>query len=370
MCIVFKMGNRPIFSIVLNLLVCNYISLVLTVDQCKTSADCTGSFLKTCCGGYSSPERSCTYSSCLYNHCSNDNDCSDPSLCCRSNECVDDRCSGCTTNSDCSITHVCCKKTFPLDQTVCGSNCINQTCNSNDDCAGYGECCRSNKCVRTGCDDKCQSNSDCDLGEYCCKKADTSWFWTNTGCSESCVGKICSTDEDCGAPNECCISNKCVDRDCSGCTSNSNCITGHYCCKKRYWYELSECSTHCIGKSCTTSEDCGAPNECCISNKCVDRGCSGCTSNSNCITGHYCCKKRYRYELSECSTHCIGKSCTTSNDCGGPDEICDWDAVRYESRCMQMSPTQPNTERTNSLSHWKIAVSLAGGRCRICDLFL
>ncbi|CAB3995619.1 Hypothetical predicted protein [Paramuricea clavata] len=346
---VFEMVYHLIFSIAFCILVCNYISLVLTADQCKTSADCKqGSFRKTCCGGIYNPERSCTYSSCLYSHCSSDDDCSDPSaLCCRSNKCVKDGCSGCTEDSDCYITHVCCKKTFPLDQTVCGSNCMNQTCNSNNDCAEYGECCRLNKCVDTGCYDKCQTNSNCHLGEYCCKKA-TYWYpQRDAGCSKSCVGEICSTDEDCGNPNECCISNKCVDQGCSGCTANSNCSTEHYCCKKRYWYELSECSAHCIGKSCSTIEDCGAPNECCISNKCarVDQGCPGCTTNSNCSIGHYCCKKRDWYELSECSAHCIGKSCSTSEDCGGPGETCDSDY-----RCAKSK---------NSYPRWLITVIMS-----------
>ena len=96
-----------------------------------------------------------------------------------------------------------------------------------------------------------------------------SYYWDS--CSKSCVGEICSTNEDCGAPNECCISNKCVDRGCSGCTSNSDCSTGQYCCKKRQWYELSGCSAHCIGKSCNTNDDCGGPDETCNSDhRCTD----------------------------------------------------------------------------------------------------
>ncbi|CAB4005250.1 Hypothetical predicted protein [Paramuricea clavata] len=260
-----------VFVVAYGVLVCNNICVVQCADQCKTHAECL-IYLPYCCGGYSSfgsKDRSCTHSSCLYSYCSSDSDCGDPLMCCRSNKCVNKGCSGCTSNTDCYSTHVCCKKTFPLGQTVCAANCISQTCNSNDDCAGRSECCRSGKCVKTGCSDKCTSNSECNLDQYCCKKKSSYW---GDSCAQSCVGEICRIDDDCGSRNECCISNKCVDRGCSGCTTNANCSSGHYCCKKRQWYvgEFSECSAHCIGKSCSTSNDCGGPGETCDSdNRCA-----------------------------------------------------------------------------------------------------
>ena len=237
--------------------------LVQCADECKTHADCRTSFWKYCCGGYAiwgSRDRSCTYDWCLNRYCSSDSDCGNPSLCCRSNKCVNKGCSGCTKNTECSSSHVCCKKTLPFDQTVCAENCIKQTCNSNDDCGGWGECCRSGKCS-TECDEKCTSDSECNMDQYCCK---TKWSF----CGKTCVGEICRIDSDCGARNECCISGKCVDRGCSGCVNNSDCSAGHYCCKKRQWYtdELSECSGNCIGKSCGTNDDCGGPDETCTSN--------------------------------------------------------------------------------------------------------
>ena len=262
------MANYLVFVIAFSVMICNDIDFVGCVDQCETHADCEGNFwTKHCCGGYfsfGSKDRTCTSISCLYHYCSSYSDCGDQSMCCRSNECVKQGCSGCTDNSGCDIGHICCKKTFPFDQTVCAANCINQTCNSNNDCAGLSECCRSGKCVKTGCYDECTSNSECNLDQYCCKKKTS--FWGDS-CAQSCVGEICRIDDDCGAPNECCISNKCVDFGCSGCTTNANCSTGHYCCKKRQWYvgEFSECSAHCVGKSCSRSDDCGGPGETCDS---------------------------------------------------------------------------------------------------------
>ncbi|CAB4018029.1 Hypothetical predicted protein [Paramuricea clavata] len=260
------MAQHLVLVIVFGVLVCDNVRLVQCADKCKTRADCKSDYWAYCCGGYfGSKDRSCTSGSCLNHYCSSDSDCGDPSMCCRSNKCANKGCSGCTKNSDCYGRHVCCKKTFLLNQTVCAANCINQTCNSNSDCAGWGECCRSGKCVKTGCSDKCTSNSECNLDEYCCKKK-SSGYWGDS-CAKSCVGEFCWINDDCGARNECCISNKCVDRGCSGCTTNSHCSSGHYCCKKRQWYvgEFSECSEHCIGKSCSTSDDCGGPGETCDS---------------------------------------------------------------------------------------------------------
>ena len=253
------------FLLTLSVLALDKVRKVQSADECKTNEYCKqryGKFYRYCCRGvyYWSKDRSCTYGWCLGDYCSNASDCNDHSLCCRSNTCVNKGCSGCTNNADCYSGQVCCKKTFPFNQTVCATNCLNQTCNSNDDCAGVDECCRSGKCTNTGCSDTCKSKSECNLDQYCCKKKKNYW---GDGCSESCIGEICSTNEDCGAPDTCCISNKCVDRGCSGCTFNSDCSTGHYCCKKRHWYELNECSDDCIGKSCETNDDCGGPGETC-----------------------------------------------------------------------------------------------------------
>lgn len=261
------------FVIAFIVLICN-VSLVQCTDECKTHADCKNKYFsyKFCCygeyfGDYVDKDRSCTQESCLNHYCSTDSDCGDLSMCCRSKKCVNKGCSGCATNTDCYSTYVCCKNTLPLNQTVCAADCIKQTCNWNDDCGGSGECCRSGTCVKTGCGSECESNSECNLGQYCCKKKTSS----GGSCSESCVGAICSIDEDCGGARDvCCISNKCVDRGCSRCSTNSNCSSGQYCCKKREWYELSECSADCIGKSCNADKDCGGPSETCgDDNRCI-----------------------------------------------------------------------------------------------------
>ena len=303
------MANYYLFLVVaFSVLVLNNINFVQCVDKCKIHADCNPYGTVYCCGGLflygvnNNKQRSCTISSCLNHYCSTEKDCGDSTMCCRSNRCVNKGCSGCNKNADCYSYYVCCKKTFPFNQTICAASCLRQTCNFNDDCAGYGECCRSGKCTSTGCSEKCTLNSECNLGKYCCRKKPTRYYqYGDYRCSKSCVGEICSTSEDCGGPNECCISNKCVDRGCSGCTTNSNCSTGQYCCKKRQWYELSECSAHCIGKSCNTNDDCGGPGEVCHSYICLNGKISVTTgiSGSATSTGSV---KEFTTKYSKCST--------------------------------------------------------------------
>ena len=304
--------------------------------ECKTHAECTDLFAKYCCGGglltkpENRPKRAYRIDTCLHNYCETDSDCGDSSMCCRSNKCVNKGCLGCTKNSDCYSTlldkHVCCKKTFPFNETLCGDDCIGQSCKSNDDCAGRGECCRLNKCVDVC--GKCTMNSECDSDEYCCRKKKPTLLNLGDNCAESCIGKNCDTDDDCGEPNVCCISNKCVDRGCPGCTKNSDCystaLDKHVCCKKTFSFNETLCGDDCIGQTCNSNDDCAAGRgECCRLNKCVDV-CSKCTMNSECASDEYCCRKKETIgNLGDnCAKSCIWKNCATEDDCGEPDLCC------------------------------------------------
>ena len=219
------MINRPIFWIAFCVFVCKEISLVQTDETCKTHADCTANLIyKFCCGGDSNSvyptRRMCGYLNCLNKYCKAKSDCGNPTLCCRSNMCVDRGCYSCTLNLNCSTGHVCCKKSFPSNQAFCAKNCVGERCNNNDDCAAETECCRSGKCTDTlRCYTQCKSNSECDLGNYCCKKKSV-WFWQDR-CIKTCVGEDCSSDDDCGPPNECCVAGKCAKDGCPESSSDS-----------------------------------------------------------------------------------------------------------------------------------------------------
>ena len=205
---------RLTFWIALCVVVLQEISLAQSDDTCKTSADCSANLLyKFCCGGDSSSanrtRRMCGYYNCLDKYCETKSHCGDPTLCCRSNTCVDRGCYPCTSNLDCSTGHVCCRKSS-LDQAFCAKNCIGEHCDKNNDCVAGTECCRSGICINTlKCFAQCKSNSECDSGRYCCK-AKRVWFWQDR-CNEKCIGEDCKSNDDCGHPNECCVAGKCAE---------------------------------------------------------------------------------------------------------------------------------------------------------------
>lgn len=154
------------------------IGLVQAADECVTREDCPFFLINPnkCCRTLETTERRCSpifpVLNCLGAYCLDASDCIDPKdSCCRSNKCINKGCSGCSKDEDCYEEYVCCKTTFPFAQTVCGVNCLNQPCQWNNDCSGKNnECCRSGKCVKTGCSDRCKSNSECFMGEYCCER--------------------------------------------------------------------------------------------------------------------------------------------------------------------------------------------------------
>ena len=240
----------------------------------------------------------------------------------------------CSSNSDCLLTFFpksgyCCRQRYSSDESRCtSSGCIGQTCARNQDCGGPNECCRNNICA--DCSDLgCLKNSDCFRGKYCCRR-------NGHGiCRYSCERQLCSTTDDCGAPGECCVQNRCTTSGCD-CQSNANCKFGEYCCRSG---TNRTCSFSCIGKGCLLSDsDCGAPGEDCTypdsdcfnsrynkkclklpEYKCFNK--NGCYSHKDCDvfgSGYYCCASGR-----SCNSNCLKKYCDKDADCGGSSECCD-----------------------------------------------
>ena len=104
---------------------------------------------------------------------------------------------------------------------------------------------------------KCTSNYDYRVNTYnivCCSR-------TLDGCYFLCVGKLCTTDGDCGGKNECCKHGKCTILRCPECYSNIDCSWKEYCCKRKY--DRNVCRRDCLGKTCLSSFDFGATDEYC-----------------------------------------------------------------------------------------------------------
>ena len=99
----------------------------------------------------------------------------------------------------------CCKKYKAwYSPHICLPTCVNRTCESDDECGGLGgECCNTVDKICTTkakCLKACDVELKCSVGTYCCQQTG----FNPQICAESCVGKSCNFDPDCGAPGECC----------------------------------------------------------------------------------------------------------------------------------------------------------------------
>lgn len=104
------------------------------------------------------------------------------------------------------------------------------------------------------------------------------------------------------------------------CSSNSDCSAGQVCCTG---FSGSSCQVFtCFGRHCSTDGDCGGVAECCRFNRCGRFGCVECHSNSYCASSEYCCQHRYIDDHNVCRRSCVGETCHSSSDCGGPGEYC------------------------------------------------
>ena len=244
----------------------------------------------------------------------------------------------CVANSNCRnllLDKVCCAKaSYPSNGCV-RSSCVGTYCDSDGDCGGKGECCRSNKCTTYGCPE-CYSNSGCDFGLYCCEHS--SYFDHNV-CRRSCIGETCNSNSDCGSPDEYCISSKICWMSGIHCTKNDHCKGDGECCK------AGVCSTQC-SRSCSSVDDCKS-GECCTYGVC-STSCGGdhCSSNSDCGSSlEDCCKRGNLTNV--CRKSCVGENCLNDNHCGPSDEFCNLNTTKCE-------------KKDNTLAGWAIAVIVIG----------
>ena len=184
----------------------------------------------------------------------------------------------------------------------------------------------------------CKTHKDCEgkifgVIPHCCGGTLSIFDITRRSCQRGdCLGHYCETDSDCGDSTYCCRSNRCANRGCAGCTSDSDCSasdSGHVCCKKSFPLEQSVCAKKCHGLNCNNNNDCATEGrECCRDGKCVGGLVSlsclvKCKANSECHAGEYCCRKKSVYLLQDrCSETCEGEDCDSDKDCGPPNECC------------------------------------------------
>ena len=319
--------------------------------QCRYNPDC--GYGKKCCYRFSAKQTRCR-DNCLGLYCDSTRSCRGTQECCRNNVCVNCSKPGCRNNDECGSGQSCCNKKEIQGDSFCRSSCIGARCEADTDCASR-ECCHDEKCVKCS-SLQCSSNSVCGSA-YCCKRR---YYYDKSRCmTAGCIGQTCAQSSDCGGLNECCRDNICAYCSESRCKDNSECPLGEYCCKRN---GQAMCRQTCEGQFCNAAEDCGAPEECCIANKCTTSGCH-CNSNFDCKFGEYCCK----YSDNACNSSCIGKGCLWDTDCGAPGEECtypDSDCFysRYDKKCPKL-PEKKCFNKNGCYSHDDCNVFGSGYYC-------
>ncbi len=181
----------------------------------------------------------------------------------------------CSSHSDCSDNNYCCTMGFNPLWKICRENCVHKLCRSKEDCGSSKECCSySNVCTFWQPDCDCRQKNACEkMDLYCCKQR---YLTQKSVCRGTCIDEACHEDQDC-APGECCSrSYKCTkdQHTCLDvCNTNTNCINSirPYCCGHRY--KRRYCSNTCLLWECSSDTDCGEPQQCCVEKSCTNSGC-------------------------------------------------------------------------------------------------
>ena len=253
----------------------------------------------------------------------------------------------CSSGNVCPGSQHCCRR-----NNICRDNCVGEPCSFHSNCAP-GEYCCDGKCA-LNCS-SCYYNSNCKTGEKCC--GPSSEEGTNSKCSISCLGKLCSRYSQCNYLQSCCAgvckygcSTCSKDSECSSgevccglhlhdrgdcakscvntCEYDSHCPSGEFCCGG-IRFQLGICASSCIGKTCKYDGHCGAGEYCCgdgiCAASCIGKSCSS-TFINKCGPGAFCCDLGER-SVGSCAASCIGKSCSRAfwyRSCA-PGEYCSRD---------------------------------------------
>ena len=268
--------------------------------------------------------------------CENDSDCGEGTIC-RDGLCVrTTQCDGdddCTAGSFCTggrcITTSCNKDSqCPIGQACQRGQCQRQTCTSDEQCTDSSFCiggvCVANSCKSSY---QCPNAYGCNTNDGACYKIDVPCT-TSDDCYE---GALTCIEGICNGPSGCPEGWMELNGFCYPITNPLFCPSGTFplggsCCPNDEF----------LGKICTSNSDCGGDNPNCLNNQCV---CSyatvpqtfpsypfaKCSNTSSCLTGKcafgYCVPDTYEcVGSSDCpsSYTCIGGRCTlTGNNMEG-----------------------------------------------------
>ncbi len=244
--------------------------------------------------------------------CDDDSDCTGDLEVCDDLLCVGTPCSPCASHWDCGDENDYCLSGFPDSQEYCGS-----ACTTDGDCPWGYECevvlGGESQCLPyTGqCNPaplpQCSVDGDCPSGFECNDR--------------KCEGLLCTpcvNEWDCGPPDACLTSPVDGNSYCGeSCTVDADCPWGFVCTftglgKQCFPHDL-DCAT-LPEPECDVDEDCTEPGT-----RCIDRLCLQCAVDGDCGPGEVCTG-------GTCIEEGVGlplcAQCTTHEDCGGPDDLC------------------------------------------------
>jgi hypothetical protein len=149
-----------------------------------------------------------------------------------------------------------------------GNDCRDNVCMRG--CSSNAECGNGGSCINGSCSDRCADSSTCPSGQYC----------NNGSCAQN-AATSCRYDAECRA-DERCTNNQCVGTG-NGtfrtCRSASECRGGEQC-------NNGTCQSW-GGRTCRYHTDC-AVNEQCTNGYCSSQGGSACSYDSQCSYGERC----------------------------------------------------------------------------------
>jgi hypothetical protein len=222
--------------------------------------------------------------------CNNDTDCGVNETCGDDGECHVGDCTiwGCVAGYECVVGDDLTATCEPSSSTTSGSGGASTSGSSTGGSTGVGGTGGSG-----GTPVWCGNPSDCATGETCapdgtCQVGEC----TQIGCI---YGYACSSTGMTGGF-------ACTPEDPAACGTNSDCSTSGYACVS--------------GKCTAPADQCFDQTQCAGGNKCVSGKCTpACTTNADCPSSYDC-----DTGLGICTIP--AKTCTITNDCGGPSEVC------------------------------------------------
>lgn len=252
---------------------------------------------------------------------------------------------GCTTNEDCAASEWCSAQVCtPGTGNACevdGDCAASETCDVVTDCGATR--CSGNTCVPRTCedDDDCEGELVCEESQ--CREPNRGDCETDDDCEvegDVCVMGTCSAPVECEDVDDCEDGQQCFEGVCRDpCDTDDDCAPPFFRCDQASnecrpgCFNDGQCpdpliceSLLCVDPECTSDEECGGANVVCDGGRCAEF--EPCGANGECPVGFACDETTNRCEALP--------ACRTDRDCEG-DAYCDAGFCVPADGCENMS---------------------------------